>query len=90
MCPFVSTGGTKLDIPTSPSAMMAPAHDSPQYEAFLQEKNAEVVERLKTLQDRCRVTPMEEQLARLHNIYIHIYTYIYIYIYTYIYINKHI
>ena len=44
---------------------MAPARDSPQYEAYLADRIAEEEERLKSLQDKCRVTSMEEQLARL-------------------------
>ena len=61
-----------LNIPKSPSAGAAsmamslpPDRDSPEYESYLAEKIEEEEIRLKSLQDRCRVTSMEEQLARL-------------------------
>ena len=47
--------------------MMAdvPDHDSPLYAAYLAEKIEEEESRLKQLQEKCRVTSMEEQLASL-------------------------
>ena len=66
-CPFVSPGGTKLETAKSPGTMMAdvPDRDSPHYESYLATKIEEEQNRLKMLQDKCRVTTMEEQLARL-------------------------
>ena len=45
--------------------MLAPDRDSPEYESYLADKISEEEERLKMLKDKCRVTQMEEQLARL-------------------------
>ena len=64
-CPFVSPGGTKLEIAPSSDTMLAPDRDSPQYESYLAERIEEEEERLKILKDKCRVATMEEQLARL-------------------------
>ena len=61
---FVSPGGTKRDSPTD-MAMLGPDRDIPEYESYLAEKIAEEEEHLKTFQDKCRVSIMEEKLARL-------------------------
>ena len=49
--------------------MMLPAdvpdRDSPEYESYLSDKIVEEERRLKLLQDKCRVTEMEQQLADL-------------------------
>ena len=66
-CPFVSPGGTKHEVSSSPTMASAdvPDRDSPQYVAYLAEQIEEEEERLKMLKDKCRVATMEEQLARL-------------------------
>ena len=43
----------------------APDRDSQDYESYLSSKIAEEEDRLKSLQEKYRVTSMEEQLARL-------------------------
>ena len=43
-----------------------PERDSPEYASYLAEKIEEEEDRLKSLQDKFRITTMEEQLARLH------------------------
>ena len=46
-------------------AMSLPDKDTPEYESYLATRIAEEEERLQELKDKCRVTSMEEQLAKL-------------------------
>ena len=43
----------------------APDRDSPDYQSFLVENMDEEERRLKSLQDKCKLTAMEEQLMQL-------------------------
>ena len=68
----------------------APDRDSADYVSYLSDKIAEEEQRLKSLQDKCRITTMEEQIASLRLQYIYVYIYIYIYVYIYIYICMYV
>ena len=64
-CKFLSPTPLKQTAGIASMAMSLPDRDSPEYEAYLQAKIEEEEARLKSLQDQCRVTSMEEQLARI-------------------------
>ena len=65
-CTFVSPTPSQQ---TAGVAMMfdeeAPDLDTPEYVSYLSRKIEEEEDRLKSLQDKCRVTALEEELARL-------------------------
>ena len=66
-CPFLSPDKPTGEI--AGTAKMAeaaiPDRESPEYEAYLAQRIEEEEIRLKSLQDKCRITSMEEQLASL-------------------------
>ena len=64
-CKFASPSPSKQTAGTASMAMSIPDRDTPEYEAYLSLQISEEEDRLKSLKDQCRVTSLEEQLARL-------------------------
>ena len=79
-CAFVSPNPNPTKQTAGAAIMFSgedvPDHNSDEYESYLAQKIIEEEQQLKDLKDKCRVTAMEEQLARLRHFCKIIYPYL--------------